>query len=472
MGEYSGINSLDPMQGTGSVTIGGNETLAIYGTLVRWDNEKREGVPYMAESLKSNADFTQWTLKLRPGIVFSDGTAYNAAAVVKNLERNRKSFFSIANSLATVASVTATDDLTVSITLKQPDAQFPYVLSIGPGMIAAPSYIDTVDGGNKTAPAVGAGPFVVSEFKPGSSLTLKPSPTYAFDKPLLATLKFQMAGTEQAQMQAFEAGQLQAGIVLDSHSDVEIKQKKIPSFTSRQNSGVAILLNHRKNSPLHDVRLRRAIQLAYNPKVWNERNNAGEEVASDLLFMKGSLFYTPDQQKIPYDPTQAKQLVDQVKAETGWDGKLNWVGPSTQTNQPVILSSMLNPIGMTLNVTNLPVANFYTKVYVEKDFDLAGGGGAIADATPFGSIYNNYVSPSNTLGYSNPKMVEIANEMGAASTLEQRQTVMKKFIALYIETVPAISCGTTTWNFFYKPNVRGLQQVGGQMIQFDKAWVA
>lgn len=472
VGEYSGINSLDPMMNTGSITIGGNETLAIYGTLVRWDTGKSEAVPYMAQSLEHNENHTEWTLKLRPGMVFSDGTPYNAAAVVKNLDRDRKSFFSIANSLAVVDSIKATDDTTVVIKLKQSDAQFSYVLAIGPGMIAAPSYIDKVDGGDKTAPAVGAGPFVVSEFKPGSSLTLKPNPTYALDKPLLSSLKFQVAGTEQAQLQAFESGQLQAGIVLDSHSDVEIREKKIPTISTRQTSGVAILLNNRKNSPLHDVRLRRAIQLAFNPKVWNERNNGGEEVASDMLFMKGSVFYSPDQQRIPYDPAEAKRLVEQVKAETRWDGKLNWVGPSTQTNQPVILSSMLNPIGITLNVTNLPVANFFTKVYADHDFDLAGGGGGIADATPYGSINNNYVTPTNTLGYSNPKMVKIANEMGAASTLEERQAVMKKFLALYLETVPAISCGTTTWNFFYKPNVHGLQQVGGQMIQFDKVSVS
>lgn len=470
VGEYSGVNSLDPMMNTGSVTIGGNETLAMYGTLIRWDSKKIEGVPYMAKSLEHNADYTQWTVKLHPGMVFSDGSPYNAEAVVTNLDRERKSFFSIANSLSMVTSVKATDDLTVAITLKRPDVEFPYVLSIGPGMIAAPSYLKMVDGGNKTASAVGAGPFMVSEFKPGTSLTLKPNPTYAFDKPLLGTLKFQMAGTEQAQLQAFEAGQLQAGITLDSHSDVEIQQKKIPTIATRQTSGVTILLNNRKTSPLNDVRLRQAIQLAFNPKVWNERNNAGQEVASDLLFMKGSLFHSADQQKIPYDPAKAKQLVDQVKADTGWNGKLTWVGPSTQTNQPVILSSMLNPLGITLNVTNLPVANFYTKVYSDHDFDLAGGGGSIIDTTPYSSINANYVTPTNALGYSNPQMVTIADEMAAASTLEQRRVVMKKFLALYMDTVPAISCGTTTWNFFHKPNVHGLEQVGGQMIQFDKAW--
>lgn len=472
VGEYSGVNSLDPMQNTGSVTIGGNETLAVYGTLMRWDNKKLDGVPYMAKSLEHNADYTQWTLKLREGMVFSDGSPYDAAAVVMNLDRDRKSYFSIANSLSKISSVKATDDLTVAITLKKPDAQFPYVLSIGPGMIASPKYIKTVDGGNKTAPAVGAGPFVVSEFKPGSSLTLKPNPTYTLDKPLLGTLKFQMAGTEKAQVQAFEAGQLQAGITLDSHSDMEIKQKKIKTIATKVTSGVALQLNNRKTSPLNDVRLRKAIQLAFNPKVWNERNNAGEDVASDVLFRKGSLFYSEDQQKIPYDPKKAKQLVNEVKAETGWNGKLDWVGPSTQTNQPVILSSMLNPIGIKLKVTNLPVANFYTKVYVEHDFDIAGGGGSITDGTPAGSIHNNYVTPSNTLGYSNPEMVKISDEMAAAATLDERREVMKRFLALYIETVPTISCGTTTWNFFYKPNVHGLQQVGGQMIQFDKAWTS
>jgi peptide/nickel transport system substrate-binding protein len=273
-------------------------------------------------------------------------------------------------------------------------------------------------------------------------------------------------------MQAFESGQLQAGVVLDSHSDAEIKAKKIPTFASTHNSGVAILMNNREKSALHDVRLRQAIQLAFNPNVWNERNNAGEQIASDLLFMKGSLFYSEDEQKLPYDPAKAKQLVAQVKADTGWNGTLRWVGPSTQTNQPVILSSMLNPIGVKLDVTNLPVANFFTKVYVEHDFDLAGGGWGVAEAAPFGSLYASYVSPTNQIGYSDPQMTQIVNEMGAAGEPDQQKAVMKKYIARYVETAPVISCGTTTWNFFHKANVHGLAHVAGDMMQFDKAWVS
>ena len=51
-------------------------------------------VPYLAESVEPNDDFTVWTIKVRSGVTFHDGTPLNADAVIDNLVRQTKSFLS------------------------------------------------------------------------------------------------------------------------------------------------------------------------------------------------------------------------------------------------------------------------------------------------------------------------------------------------------------------------------------------
>ena len=63
---------------------------AIYDTLMV-PNTKNEMVPYLAESVEPNADFTEWKITLRDGITFHDGTPLDSAALVRNFEEYRKS---------------------------------------------------------------------------------------------------------------------------------------------------------------------------------------------------------------------------------------------------------------------------------------------------------------------------------------------------------------------------------------------
>ena len=83
---YSPTPSLDPLQGSGALA-GGTDVLALYDSLMRWDSDTNEWVPHVAESLESNADFTEWTLTLRDGVTYSNGDPMVAQDVLDNLTR-------------------------------------------------------------------------------------------------------------------------------------------------------------------------------------------------------------------------------------------------------------------------------------------------------------------------------------------------------------------------------------------------
>jgi ABC-type transport system substrate-binding protein len=64
--------------------------------------------PYLAETITPNADFTEWTVKLRSGIKFTDGTDLNADAIIDNLQRVGKSLL-ISKALVDLAKVASAD---------------------------------------------------------------------------------------------------------------------------------------------------------------------------------------------------------------------------------------------------------------------------------------------------------------------------------------------------------------------------
>jgi peptide/nickel transport system substrate-binding protein len=97
---------------------------AIYDTLVKL-NAKGEYVPYLAKSFEPNADFTQWTITLRDGVQFQDGTPFDADALKLNLDTYRGANPNLVPRLnvfnfKNIATVDVTGPLSVMVTTRVP----------------------------------------------------------------------------------------------------------------------------------------------------------------------------------------------------------------------------------------------------------------------------------------------------------------------------------------------------------------
>ncbi len=130
---------LDPARTTARGGSGGDELAAVYDVLLRYDEETGEFVPRLAQSLTSDQEGNVWTLKLRPGVTFSDGTPLDANAVVASINRyNANKGNGAAVWVDAVASTTAVDAQTVEFRLNKKWPTFPSMLALGHGMIVAP----------------------------------------------------------------------------------------------------------------------------------------------------------------------------------------------------------------------------------------------------------------------------------------------------------------------------------------------
>ena len=176
-----------------------------------FNDETKKVEPYLAKSIEANADSSVWTIGLRDNVNFSDGTPLNADAVVDNVNRARKSFL-VGAALKDITDVAKVDDKTVKITLKGPWYDFDHFLTTQGFFMASPTWLAAVDADpNKATQAVGTGPFVLADFKPGESLTVKKNPNYwraAEGLPYLDQIEFRVIQDATTRQSALEAGDI------------------------------------------------------------------------------------------------------------------------------------------------------------------------------------------------------------------------------------------------------------------------
>ncbi|HUP73467.1 MAG TPA: ABC transporter substrate-binding protein [Acidimicrobiales bacterium] len=172
----------------------------------------RGSKPQTAESLAPNADFTEWTLKLKQTVKFSDGTAYDAAAVVFGMNRHRsglpgapscqeivacpRNSQGTVSFMALVKDIQAVDQYTVKIALNEAWSGFPFALTSEVGMIPSPTALRKCDATKAintcdfNLKPVGAGPFLVDSFTSKDSINLVRNPNYWGGQVYLDGIKF------------------------------------------------------------------------------------------------------------------------------------------------------------------------------------------------------------------------------------------------------------------------------------------
>ena len=141
-------------------------------------DEEGNILPELALSATPSDDQKSWTIKLREGVSFHDGTPFNADAVVNHWQRilNPENKFRGRSSLRAIEEVNKVDDFTVSFTLQHPWAEFLPLLTSPTGIASyIPSPKAVAEDKQNRAP-VGTGPFIFKEWLSGDRLVVVKNP--------------------------------------------------------------------------------------------------------------------------------------------------------------------------------------------------------------------------------------------------------------------------------------------------------
>ncbi len=296
-----------------------------------------EIVPALAESWTVSDDGKTITFKLRPNVTFSDGTPWNAASMVWNLERwmPKKDYDWLAVS-ANLDRLETIDDLTVAVHFKQrvPTAltEFAYVR---PVRFLSPKAVDAE--GNMTAP-IGTGPWKVATETAGTT-ELVPNETYWGDRVDLDRVVLTVLPDARSRLSALRAGEIDAvgGNFIAALSPQDALTLKSSGMAVVSDVGAdTLIMGFNPQRPLfQDVKVREAFNLLI------DRAAIAKVIMKDFATPTMNLYpdVVPDggtRYEVPAkDVERAKALLE----EAGWTGD---DGTRTKDGQPLKVEMLIS----------------------------------------------------------------------------------------------------------------------------------
>jgi peptide/nickel transport system substrate-binding protein len=356
-----------------------------------------------------SADKLTYTIQLRHGIEFNDGTPFNAQAVIASYQRYTTYPGSIrSQDFLGVASATAADPYTVVYHLTRRNATFTgnlYPLS--------PTATANEGAGFANDP-IGVGPFMVQSWTVGDSLTLVKSPYYYKRGAIyLDRIVFKYLPDSQTVQNALLAGDIQVGGAPGPQPTGP--NLTVIKATSLGMSGIVINIGNKngKGNPFTNVgtplaqsaKLRQAFAEAIDRNTLEKVAWGGtNDPTCTLIPPNDTEWYA--QTKVPctpYDPKDAKKLVAASGYPTPITVHLLIVGSSDVEGQ--VIQSEEAAVGFNVVIDNLAAVQFVA-AFTSGNFDTVIRGISPTDPDPNTYLYQYFATagPNNISGYSNPRL--------------------------------------------------------------------
>jgi ABC-type transport system substrate-binding protein len=309
------VSALDP---AGSAIFpaspaGDEAAFLVYDGLVRFA-EDMTILPALATSWSVAPDGRTWTLKLRRGVSFQDGTPLTAQAVVADLQREVNPNINESNRPLwdPIASVAAPDANTIQILTRDPYGALLNTLAHGSGLIASPAAVEK-SGAQYQLHPVGTGPYKVARWDIGTQLEVVRNPQYwngpaGFDRIILRNVP-----DPTTRVAMIQSGQAQVAEAIPPENVNELRS--VPGVTvttmpALRTFGMGINMNR---PILQDVRVRQALNYAVNKELIVKALFRGNATVLHSPLAPQTSGYA-DVGAWPYDPPKARRLLE----EAGW----------------------------------------------------------------------------------------------------------------------------------------------------------
>jgi len=450
IGVSSDIHLLDPA--VSSDNFDWRQIYPSYDRLVKYKVVKGEGSteiePMAAESWKPSADGLTWTIKLRKGIKFDDGTPLNAKAVKFSFERVLKIGKGPADNLGAIKTVDVVDDYTVKITLKSPFGPFLQTLATDAGSIVNPNVMKN-EKDNDLAQAWmaqntdGSGPYKMTEWKRGEQFVMEAKPNYWGAKPKLKKVIVRFMRESSDQRMALEKGDIDIaeGILIDQipalEKNPDIVVRKYPSQLVEY-----VYLNTQKPN-LNNKLVRQALNYAvdYNGIIDHVLQGRGLQMRGPIP--KGMWGYNPDAMQYHRDVNKAKSLLKEAGLSSGLELKLIYSERRPTWEQiATILQANFADIGVTLKPELMANPTLRDKID-RGDFELCLGiwSPDYADPSMFMNFWfdsKNFGLPGNRAFYKNENVDNLIRKALELSDQKERVKLYNEAMKIILDDAPYI----------------------------------
>lgn len=293
------------------------DPLAAYDANGKWQ-------PYLAKSFTPSADYKTWTIAMRPGVTFSDGTPVDGAAVAKSLNAVKADpLVGIAVRNIATATVDPANPLNAIVTTVDPWASFPALMSAQVGYIVAPAQLDAAKPASSNQP-IGSGPFIQKEWIPDNRWVGTKNPNYwrSDDKgnklPYLDSVEFRPIVDPQTRVSALLSGDINMMQTTDWPSLDKLQNEaaagNIQFAGDHGETEESFILFNTSKAPVNDPRVRVGLAWCTDRDQILVVNETPLDRAADSQFAPDSPYYVKTD--FPNnDVAKGKALIDAYKAE-------------------------------------------------------------------------------------------------------------------------------------------------------------
>jgi oligopeptide transport system substrate-binding protein len=460
-------------------------------------NEQQQVVPAAAEKFEVSADGLQYTLTLRDGLKYSDGTPLTAPHFAYAWRRllDPRTPFRHSQTMAYIIAgaaeldstpptdtlhfqqrldqlgVTAPDDRHIIFTLKHPAAYFPYILTLGLGW---PSRQDLVEqGGDAWATdrrgryLIGNGPFVVTEYNPPEMMRLVPNPYYRKGPPRLQELQIRFIAETAVAFQAYRQGQLDvldvapgdyATVRADAHLQQELVQ--FPGATCN-------FLNFNSSKPPFDKpQVRQAFAQALDREDFVQSVLAGLGHPAPSIIPPGRPGYAPDLDPWPFDEAAARRTL----AAAGYpDGaglppvQLTYISddPRARTRAEWVQNQLQQHLHVTITLDPMLLAAavpLFGALDTTPQFYPIPFGQDYPDPQDWLSTPYNSATAQIQLGWHSTEFDRLTNEADVTVEATRREMLYHQAHALLLQEAPVIPLYWDDVAVLVKPYVQNLRE--------------
>ena len=432
------------------------------GLLVRVNREATDVEPDLAESWEISDDGLTYTFHLRDGLKFSDGSPLKASDAKFSLERLRDAEGSVmAGMFSVMKSVEAPDDRTVVITLNQPSAPFLAATAMFAAAILPEAAVTAAGEDFGNAP-VGAGAFMLDEWKRGEYLRLKRNPNYwEGDRVQLDGVEWVYIPNDNTRILKLQAGEVDAVVFVPFNRVGELETDA--NFTvlldpsSREDH---ILVNH-AHEPLGDLSVRQALYHAIDRQAIVDAVTFGYGKVANSFVPAGAMFYNPDNPDYAFDPEKAKALLAEAGVEDLSLDLLLTAGDSIHDQIGVIVKDQLGKVGIDVNLIKQEEGQQWeTTVAGDYDISVNYWTNDIIDPDQKAtfSVYGDDENRSYYTNYKNPRVTELVEQGRLELDRAKRQAIYAEIQKIAKEDAHWIDLYYSPFRNASRSNVTGFFQ--------------
>jgi oligopeptide transport system substrate-binding protein len=471
----SGGESTNPRDYDPATTLGSGDKLVFSG-LVSFD-PKLNLTPDLAESWDVSADGLTYTFHLRENAKFHNGKPVTAPDVIYSWERAARPDLAsetaqtylgdivgvkeIAEGKAEHASgLNAVDDHTLQVTIDAPKPYFLYKLTYPTAFIVDKENVES--GEEWYRQPNGTGPYKLTEWKSMESIVYEANPDFYLGKPSIPYVVYQLySGVGQ---RLYESGEIDMTGIGSYSADrfLDPSEPMHSELITGVNLCTGYITFDTTRPPFDDVNVRKAFTMAFDRQKYIDVVMSGHALPANGLYPPGLPGFNTALRGLPYDPEQARQLLEQSRYG-GPEGLPPIVftdsGIGTYVGADVAAMAQMweQNLGVTITVENLEPNFYYDQIYAGNHGQLFSGGWCAdyPDPENFADVLFHSGSQQNNGGYSNPALDTLLEQARVEQDVNRRMAMYQQAEQMLVDDAAAL---WTTHSLSYelvKPYVKG-----------------